>query len=87
VSEVKHRIDHSPCWRDLLKIKDLYLASRKIMIGTGGLARFWKDTDFYERPLSETFPELYNICNDHNILVNNWICLHPSNCNCRNQLW
>jgi hypothetical protein len=64
VAEVKHKNSDSPCWFDLLKVKDLYIAGRKIKIGVGNIARFWEDRWLYERPLADCYPELYSICHD-----------------------
>ena len=43
IASVKHRFDDSPCWSDLLKVKELYMASRSIQVGSGNTARFWED--------------------------------------------
>jgi hypothetical protein len=53
----------------LLKVKDLYLAGKKVKIGVGNLARFWEDSWLYERPLADCYPELYSICHDQHVLA------------------
>jgi hypothetical protein len=35
VSTVSHRIDDSPVWTDLLRIKHIYLGGRKIQVKNG----------------------------------------------------
>jgi hypothetical protein len=40
INKLKYNPVNSPVWNSLIKIKELYLAGRKIVIGNG------KDTDF-----------------------------------------
>jgi hypothetical protein len=44
INKLKYNPVNSPVWNSLIKIKELYLAGRKIVIGNG------KDTDFWRDP-------------------------------------
>jgi len=43
IHDVKHRLNDSPIWHDLLKVKDIYLQGRGITINNGEKTRFWLD--------------------------------------------
>lgn len=51
IHEVAHRLNDSPMWNDLLKVKDVYLYGRGIKIGCGNLTRFWIDPWLFKVPL------------------------------------
>jgi hypothetical protein len=59
---VRHRQNDSAIWFDLLKIKDVYLQGRKMVVRNGQKTLFWKDTWVFERPLASLFPDLFKIC-------------------------
>ena len=40
IQEVKHKLNDSPMWYDLLKIKNIYLQGRGLSIGNGSLTGF-----------------------------------------------
>jgi hypothetical protein len=44
INKLKYNPANSPVWNSLIKIKELYLAGRKVVIGNG------KDTDFWRDP-------------------------------------
>jgi hypothetical protein len=52
-----------------LKVKDTYLVGRKIKLGNGNICRLWKDSINNERPLCETYPVLFDICQEQDITV------------------
>lgn len=60
---VKEKFSDSPCWKEILKVKDLYMLGRKIVVKPENIARFWKDFLNDDPPLCECFPQLYDICN------------------------
>ena len=41
IYEVKHSLNVSAMWSDLLKVKDIYLQGRGIKAGKGELTSFW----------------------------------------------
>jgi hypothetical protein len=43
IHNVNHKLNDSPIWYDLLKIKDVYLKGRAINIENGECTRFWED--------------------------------------------
>jgi hypothetical protein len=43
IGNVSHKIDDSPIWADLLKIKIMYLKGRRIDIKSGESSLFWTD--------------------------------------------
>jgi hypothetical protein len=56
------RIEDSPGWKALLKIKEYYFAGRKLILNKGGLVRFWIDPWLDDVPLCKSYPGLYDIC-------------------------
>jgi hypothetical protein len=48
---VKHRQNDSPIWADLLKIKNIYLLGRKMVVRNGEKTLLWKDLWVDEKPL------------------------------------
>lgn len=46
-----------------------YLQGRQLVNNSGDKTKFWDDCWLYEEPLSTSMPDLYDICNDKDILV------------------
>lgn len=69
IHDVKHRLNDSPLWFDLLKIKNIYLQGRGLVTGKGNLTRFWLDPWVYDKPLDEVAPILFELCKNKNISV------------------
>lgn len=69
ISTVKHKQNDSSMWADRLKIRNLYLQGRKITIGNGKKALFWKDSWLYEQPICVLFPELCKMAQQQNATV------------------
>ena len=69
VCTVKHRQSDSAIWHDLLKIRDVYLQGRKIIVGNGRKTLFWRDKWLYEKSLEVLFPDLFAMCLQQNITV------------------
>jgi hypothetical protein len=77
---VKHRLDDSPIWADLLKIRMVYLQGRQIHTKDGKKTLFWEDSWLIGGPLCIAHPVLYDLCKDklitvHEMLVRNG---HPN---------
>ena len=73
---VKHKLDDSPMWRDLLKIKSLYLKGRTMTAKDGKATSFWLDTWILDRPLCSLYPVLFDMCLDKHISVHQFLVLH-----------
>ena len=43
VTDVKTRVNDSPCWKGIMKVRDIYLAGRGIKLKNGPITSFWKD--------------------------------------------
>ena len=69
VVSVKTKFGDSPIWKAIMKVKEHYLAGRKVVLKSGNLARVWDDCIDGENPLRVQFPELYSICNDQGVTV------------------
>ena len=63
VASVKTKVNDSPCWKAIMKVKDLYMAGRKIVIRSGDIARVWIDPIGDQKPFKDQFPQLFSICN------------------------
>jgi hypothetical protein len=69
ISNLKCNPLNSPVWNNLIKIKELYLAGRKIIIGNGRDTDFWRDPWCGDYTLKNKFGELFDICNEQSMLV------------------
>ena len=69
VTSVKSRFSDSPIWKVIIKVKQYYLAGRKVVMNSGNLARAWKDSLHDEPPMDQKYPVLYSICNKQEIMV------------------
>jgi hypothetical protein len=45
-----------------MKVRDFYVAGRKVLLQKGNLVRFWMDPSLGDTPLCESFPALFDIC-------------------------
>lgn len=70
VAEVGPRFSDSPCWKALLKVKEIYMVGRKITVESGNIARVWKDSINGLPPFQEQYPQLFDICNIPGCTVN-----------------
>jgi hypothetical protein len=64
IFDVRHKLNDSPIWSDLLKVKDIYLQGRGVKIGKGNLTRFWLDPWLYKEPLYDSAPILFKLCDN-----------------------
>ena len=62
ISAVKHRLDDSPIWGDLLKVRQVCLRGRLIHVKNGKQTLFWEDAWLRDKPLCELYPILYDWC-------------------------
>jgi hypothetical protein len=62
ITNVTPKFNDSPCWKALIKVKDTYLAGRKISLGQGNICRLWKDTYMDDVPLCDLYPVLFDLC-------------------------
>jgi hypothetical protein len=69
IHEVGHRINDSPMWSDLLKVKGIYLQGRGVTFRRGNLTRFWFDPWVYKEPLYLAAPLLFELCDKKEITV------------------
>ena len=66
---MKHRLDDSPVWHDLIKVKHIYLRGREIKVKNGKTCAFWLEKWLDKEALCVTFPVLFDLCKDKNITV------------------
>jgi hypothetical protein len=59
---LKHRLDDSPIWGDLLKVRQVCLRGRLIHVKNGKQTLFWEDAWLRDKPLCELYPILYDWC-------------------------
>jgi hypothetical protein len=69
IHDVKHKLNDSPMWYDLLKIKNIYLQGRGVSTENGSLTRFWLDPWLYNEPIAVIVPILFELCENKNITV------------------
>jgi len=53
----------------LLKVRNVYLRGRKIIVGNGRKTLFWRDKWLYEKSLEVLFHDLFAMCLKQNITV------------------
>jgi hypothetical protein len=73
VGSVIHKLDDSPIWSDLLKIKHIYVKGRTMLVKNGRNTSFWLDTWIYDKPLCLLFPVLFELCQSKNISVHQFL--------------
>jgi hypothetical protein len=54
-------MNDSPCWKDLIKIRSIYLAGRTYKINNGILISFWLDPWLGDEPICTKFHILYEL--------------------------
>jgi hypothetical protein len=63
------RLQDSPIWKDLLKVRSIYLKGRGLKLNNGKLISFWKHSWLGYNPLCTIYPIMYDLCLDHNCSV------------------
>jgi hypothetical protein len=66
---VRLEANDSPVWRILLKLMDIYLKGRKMIIGDGKSTDFWHEAWCGTKPLYEQFTLPFLVCNQQNLAV------------------
>ena len=69
LSQISRRQGDSQFWSGLMNIKDQFLRGGHFKVRNGQATRFWKDKWVTSRPLSEQFPNLFNIVRNKSALV------------------
>ncbi|TVU50202.1 hypothetical protein EJB05_01564, partial [Eragrostis curvula] len=69
IGSVKHRIDDSPSWTDLLKVRHVYMCGRRFIVGNGNSIRFWHDRWMGDTTLCEEYPFLFALCTNPDLTV------------------
>jgi hypothetical protein len=69
IHNVSHKAGDSPIWHDLVKIKQIYMRGREVVFNSRNKARLWKDCWVNNQPLCAIAPDLYDICEDKEIMV------------------
>ncbi|XP_048552830.1 uncharacterized protein LOC125533101 [Triticum urartu] len=73
VANIRGRFSDSPCWKAIMKVKDSYMAGRKIIINSGNLTRVWHDPWVENIILKDRFPDLFSICHDQESTLASWV--------------
>jgi hypothetical protein len=76
VSTVNHRLDDSPMWSDLIKVRNLYLRGRVIKVRDGKQTLFWKDIWLQDKPLCVLAPVLFDWCSHKDVTVHQFLSLN-----------
>jgi hypothetical protein len=61
VCMIKSRMNDSPCWKDLMKIRPIYLARRGYEVNDGKLISFWQDPWLDKEPICIMYPILFDL--------------------------
>jgi hypothetical protein len=70
---IKPRINDSPSWKAILKMRDIYYNGRRVTLNKGDICRIWKDPICDGVPFEEKFPELSNICQEQDCTVSDFV--------------
>jgi hypothetical protein len=60
---------NSPLWNDLLKVRNIYLKGRSMVVGNGRSTSFWCDRWCGLVSLADKFPKLYKISDEQECSV------------------
>jgi hypothetical protein len=66
---VQNRMDDSSVWKDLIKIRHIYMRGREYVLGNGRLISFWLDTWLGGEPLCRSYPILYELAKEKKCCV------------------
>ena len=78
VASIKGKINDSPCWKAIMKVKELYMVGRQVSIQSGDIARLWMDPIGDQLPFKEQFPWLFSICNYPDCTIKSSLVADPS---------
>jgi hypothetical protein len=62
ITRVSIKHDDFAVWKDLLKVKHLYIRERMMIVGNGQSTNFWKDAWCGTNAFCDSFPQLFDIC-------------------------
>jgi hypothetical protein len=63
---IPNRLNDSPIWKDLMKIRHIYLMGREYKANNGKNVSFWLDTWLGGKPHCQSYPILFEQClNQH----------------------
>lgn len=54
IANIKGKFNDSPFWKALLKVKETYMAGRRVVVNSGDVARLWHDPIGTQPPLRVT---------------------------------
>ena len=66
---IARRQNDSAIWKDLLKVKHIYLQGRVMMVNSGECTDFWHDAWCGGKPFSELYPILWFFCQQQKCTV------------------
>jgi hypothetical protein len=66
IAQLRQKPRNSSVWNDLLKVKQLYLKERIMIVGNGSNTDFWEDPWCGMVTLKDKFKELFDICTEQN---------------------
>lgn len=58
-----------PLWKNIMKVKYIYLEGRKVILKYGHLTRVWQDPWRNNTPLCDQFPQLLDICQKQSFTI------------------
>jgi hypothetical protein len=66
---IPNRLNGSPLWKELMKVRHIYLRGRGYEVNNGRSVSFWQDVWLEEKPLCIIYPVLFELCLRPNCLV------------------
>lgn len=69
INTVKLRFDDSPVWKDLLKVRYIYLSGRRIQTNSGGKTMLWTEPWVDDEPLCWKYSTLFELSNEKDITL------------------
>jgi hypothetical protein len=75
---IPHRMHDSPLWKDLMKVRHIYLRAREYKLNNGMSISFWLDKWLDDKPLCASYPIMYDLCPNqkafvHEVVVAGWV--------------
>jgi hypothetical protein len=78
IGAIPNKLQDSPLWKDLMKVRFIYLRGREYKLNNGKRVSFWKYAWLDNNPLCVSYPILFDICVNQNCSVwevaqNGWV--------------
>jgi hypothetical protein len=75
---IPNRLNDSPIWSDLLKVRSIYLRGRGVKVNNGRNVSFWLEPWIDDKPLCLTYPVLFELATNQRSTVrevgdNSWV--------------